>query len=77
VVQLAELGRPGPVLPEAGRGERIFRYKDNSGVTQTLNILALAGSKGQTSTVDPSLAKLFATSAKRQGPKAESTAPPN
>ena len=38
----------------------LFRYKDNSGVTQTLNLLSLAASKGQTSTVDPTLAKLFA-----------------
>jgi len=38
----------------------IFRYRDNSGVTQTINLLALAGSKNQTSTVDPTLAKLFA-----------------
>ena len=38
----------------------IFRYKDNSGATQSINLLALAASKGQTSTVDPTLAKLYA-----------------
>ena len=38
----------------------IFRYRDNSGTTQTLNLLALAGSRGQTATVDQTLAKLFA-----------------
>ena len=38
----------------------IFRYRDNSGATQTLNLLALAASRGQTSTADPTLAKLFA-----------------
>jgi len=38
----------------------MFRYKDNSGATQSLNLLTLAASKGQTSTVDPTLAKLFA-----------------
>ena len=38
----------------------IFRYRDNSGQTQTLNLLALAASRGQTATVDPTLAKLFA-----------------
>jgi hypothetical protein len=43
--------------PDAAQG--IFRYRDNSGVTQTLNLLTLAASKGQTSTVDPTLAKLF------------------
>jgi hypothetical protein len=38
----------------------LFRYKDNSGATQTFNLLALAASKGQTPTVDPTLAKMFA-----------------
>jgi carboxypeptidase family protein len=38
----------------------IFRYRDNSGTIQTLNLLQLAASKGQTSTVDPTLAKLYA-----------------
>ena len=36
----------------------LFRYKDNSGNTQTLNLLALAGSKGQVATADATLAKL-------------------
>ena len=45
---------------KADAANGIFRYRDNSGATQTLNLLALAGSKGQTSTVDPTLAKLQA-----------------
>jgi hypothetical protein len=37
----------------------LFRYRDNSGTVQTLNLLTLAAARGQTSTVDPTLAKLF------------------
>ena len=38
----------------------LFRYRDSSGATQTLNLLALAQSRGQTSTLDPTLSRLFA-----------------
>ena len=34
--------------------------QDNSGANRTLNLLALAASRGQTSTLDPTLAKFFA-----------------
>lgn len=47
-----------------------FTYKDNSGNIQTVNLLAIAAANGQTSTPDPTLAKLYAdmrTAVKTQG----------
>lgn len=45
----------------------VFTYKDSGGQTRTLDLLALAASKGQTPTADPTLAKLFADIQKAAG----------
>jgi Carboxypeptidase regulatory-like domain len=44
--------------PAAAQG--VFSYKDNSGAVRSIDLMTLAASKGQTSTADPTLAKLFA-----------------
>ncbi|MEW5984747.1 MAG: carboxypeptidase regulatory-like domain-containing protein [Acidobacteriota bacterium] len=38
----------------------IFTYTGNDGVQRTINLLTLAAANGQTSTIDPTMAKLFA-----------------
>ena len=44
--------------PQAQQG--IFAYTANDGTTRTINVLTLAASKGQVSTIDPVVAKLLA-----------------
>jgi hypothetical protein len=44
--------------PQAQQG--IFAYTANDGTTRTINVLTLAASKGQVSTIDPTVAKLLA-----------------
>jgi hypothetical protein len=43
--------------PQAQQG--LFSYRDNAGVTRTVNLLALAAANGQTSTIDPTVGKLL------------------
>ena len=57
---MAEFREPNPVFPQTGRRQRPLPLQRQQRATQTLNLLALAASRGQTSTVDPTLAKLFA-----------------
>ena len=45
------------VNPAAQQG--LFSYPASNGTTQTVNLLALAAANGQTSTLDPSIAKLL------------------
>jgi hypothetical protein len=47
-------------LPNEQAARGIFGYTDNSGVARTIDLLALAGANGLTSTTDPIVAKLFA-----------------
>ncbi len=47
-------------LVNANAQNGLFTYTALDGSTRTLNLLALAASRGQTSTVDPTVAKLFA-----------------
>jgi len=47
-------------LPTEAAQRGVFAYTDNAGVSRTIDLLALAGANGQTSTVDPIVQKLFA-----------------
>ena len=60
MVQLAEFREPDPVFPQAGRRAGHLSLQRQQRGNAALNLLSLAASRGQTSTADPTLAKLFA-----------------